>query len=40
MELQGNENKSNFFENRVTEYAKAGILVEEEDNQFTMEADF
>ena len=40
MELQGNENKSNFFENRVTEYAKAGILVEEEDNQFTMEAEF
>jgi len=40
MELLGNESKGNFFEVRISEYAKAGVLVEEDENDFTMEAEF
>jgi len=35
--LQG---KTNFFEKRVAEYAKAGVGVDAEDNIFTLDADF
>merc|ERR1712032_988590 len=35
--LQG---KTNFFEKRVAEYAKAGVGVDAADNVFTLDADF
>ena len=35
--LQG---KTNFFEKRVGEYSKAGVGADEEDNCFTLDADF
>ena len=35
--LQG---KTNFFEKRVSEYAKAGVGVDEADQQFCLDADF
>ena len=40
MELISVENKTNFFENRVSEYAKAGVGNTEEDKQFDLDADF
>lgn len=40
MELLGNDSKGNFFEVKISEYAKAGVLVEEDDNEFTIGADF
>ena len=39
MTLISLQNKSNFFESRVSEYAKAGVGVED-DPGFTLEADF
>lgn len=35
--LQG---KTNFFERRVSEYQKAGVLGDKDDNVFTLDADF
>lgn len=40
MQMIGLEGKSNFFEGRVPEYAKAGTMVSREDQVFTTEADF
>ena len=41
MELISLEGKTNFFEKRVGEYAKAGVMVTSpEDNKFTLDADF
>lgn len=34
------EGKTNFFEKRVGEYQKAGVMSKKEDNCFTLEADF
>jgi ribonucleoside-diphosphate reductase subunit M2 len=34
------ENKTNFFENRVTAYNKAGVGDTEEDKAFDLDADF
>jgi ribonucleotide reductase beta subunit family protein with ferritin-like domain len=34
------ENKTNFFEKRVGEYAKKGVGVKEESNAFSTEEDF
>ena len=40
MQMIGLEGKSNFFEGRVPEYAKAGAMVSPEDQVFTVDADF
>ena len=34
------ENKTNFFEDRVSNYSKAGVGATEEDNKFDLDADF
>lgn len=34
------EGKTNFFEKRVGEYQKAGVMTNKEDNKFTLDADF
>ena len=34
------DGKTNFFEKRVGEYQKAGVMTKAEDRQFTLEADF
>ena len=34
------EGKTNFFEKRVGEYQKAGVMSNKEDNKFTLDADF
>nr|XP_039274707.1 ribonucleoside-diphosphate reductase subunit M2 B-like isoform X1 [Styela clava] len=40
MELISLEGKTNFFEKRVGEYQKAGVMSNSEDMKFTLEADF
>ena len=43
MEMISLEGKTNFFEKRVSEYAKAGVMQStenEEDNCFSLDADF
>jgi ribonucleoside-diphosphate reductase beta chain len=40
MELISVENKTNFFENRVSEYNKAGVGDTKEDRDFDLDADF
>ena len=40
MELISLEGKTNFFEKRVSEYQKAGILSKREDMVFTLDSDF
>ncbi len=40
MELISLEGKSNFFEKRVGEYQKMGVMSSKEDNKFTLDADF
>lgn len=40
MQMIGLEGKSNFFEGRVAEYAKAGSMVRPEDQVFTVHAEF
>ena len=40
MELIGMATKTNFFEHRVTEYAKANTTTKAEDKKFAMDADF
>ena len=32
--------KTNFFEKRVSEYQKAGVTVDKEDQKFDLDADF
>jgi ribonucleoside-diphosphate reductase subunit M2 len=34
------EGKSNFFEKRVSDYQKAGVMSKPEDMVFTLNADF
>lgn len=34
------DGKTNFFEKRVGEYAKAGVMASKEDSKFTLDADF
>ena len=34
------ENKTNFFEERVTSYSKAGVGRKKEDMVFSLDADF
>lgn len=40
MELISLQGKTNFFEKRVGEYQKAGVMSEKETNAFTLDADF
>ena len=40
MENIGLRNKTNFFENRVTEYSKANSSLELENAQITLDEDF
>ncbi|CAK8698116.1 unnamed protein product [Clavelina lepadiformis] len=40
MELISLEGKTNFFEKRVGEYQKAGVMAKAEDMKFTLDADF
>lgn len=40
MQMIGLEGKSNFFEGRVAEYAKAGSMVSREEQLFTVDAEF
>jgi len=40
MEMISLEGKTNFFEKRVGEYQKAGVMSKREDMQFTLDADF
>jgi ribonucleoside-diphosphate reductase beta chain len=40
MELISLQNKTNFFEKRVAEYQKAGIMGEKEEQKFSIEVDF
>jgi ribonucleoside-diphosphate reductase beta chain len=42
MDMISLQGKTNFFEKRVGEYQKAGVLnkTSEEDNSFSLDADF
>ncbi|VDN25439.1 unnamed protein product [Gongylonema pulchrum] len=40
MERISIEAKTNFFEKRVSEYQKAGVLSNEEGNSFSLDSDF
>jgi len=40
MEAISLEGKTNFFEKRVGEYQKMGVMGKKEDNKFTLDADF
>lgn len=40
MELISLQGKTNFFEKRVAEYQKSGVIGDEESRQFTMDAEF
>jgi len=40
MEMISLQGKTNFFEKRVAEYQKAGVMSERSDNVFSMDADF
>ena len=40
MEMISLQGKTNFFEKRVGEYAKSGVGVSQEDQKFTLDADF
>jgi ribonucleotide reductase beta subunit family protein with ferritin-like domain len=40
MDMISLQGKTNFFEKRVSEYQKNGIMTNVEDNMFTLNADF
>lgn len=40
MDLISLQGKTNFFENRVAEYSKSGVLVDDEDTGFSLDANF
>jgi len=40
MELISLEGKTNFFEKRVSEYQRSGVLGNRETQNFTLDADF
>jgi ribonucleoside-diphosphate reductase beta chain len=40
MELISLQNKTNFFEKRVAEYQKSGVMSKKEDNAFSLDEDF
>jgi ribonucleotide reductase beta subunit family protein with ferritin-like domain len=40
MDMISLQGKTNFFEKRVGDYQKAGVMAEKENQVFTLEADF
>jgi ribonucleoside-diphosphate reductase beta chain len=40
MEMISLQGKTNFFEKRVAEYQKAGVMSEKEQNKFSLEEEF
>jgi ribonucleoside-diphosphate reductase beta chain len=40
MEMISVQGKTNFFEKRVAEYQKAGVMSERTDNVFSLDEDF
>jgi ribonucleoside-diphosphate reductase beta chain len=40
MEMISLQGKTNFFEKRVGEYQKAGVMSERSDNMFSLDEDF
>ena len=40
MEMISLQGKTNFFEKRVSEYQKAGVMGNIKDKEFTVDADF
>ena len=40
MEVISLQGKTNFFEKRVAEYQKAGVMGDKQDNSFKLDADF
>lgn len=40
MEMISLQGKTNFFEKRVSEYQKAGVMTNTKDKEFTIDADF
>ena len=40
MEMISLQGKTNFFEKRVSEYQKAGVMNSTKDKEFTIDADF
>ena len=40
MELISLQNKTNFFEKRVAEYQKSGVMTSKDDNVFSIDEDF
>jgi ribonucleotide reductase beta subunit family protein with ferritin-like domain len=40
MDMISIQGKTNFFEKRVGDYAKAGVMTKREDQVFSTEADF
>jgi ribonucleoside-diphosphate reductase beta chain len=40
MELISLQGKTNFFEKRVAEYQKSGVMGKKEDNVFSLDEDF
>ena len=40
MEMISLQGKTNFFERRVGEYQKSGVMASKEEKKFTVEADF
>lgn len=40
MDMISLQGKTNFFENRVAEYSKPGVLLDREDQQFCTDAEF
>merc|ERR1719379_1601884 len=40
MEMISMQGKTNFFERRVGEYAKAGVMTSKEENAFSLDMDF
>ncbi|HEY8401092.1 MAG TPA: ribonucleoside-diphosphate reductase, partial [Cytophagaceae bacterium] len=40
MELISLQGKTNFFEKRVAEYQKAGVMADKTENKFSLDEDF
>ena len=40
MEMISLQGKTNFFEKRVSDYQRSGVMNTEEDRSFTLDADF
>jgi ribonucleoside-diphosphate reductase beta chain len=40
MEMISLQGKTNFFEKRVAEYQKSGVMSDKDSNKFTLDEDF